>query len=229
VPTSLFIADAHHLLRHGLRALLSQHPDFTVVGDACDGKAALSDSLRLNPDMVLLDIALPNINGIEVTAQIKRRAPKTRVIMLTSVESEEHLRESLRVGADGYLLKDASYDELLLALLSVSQGRKYLSPAISGQLVDGFLNPKPAGTARSPLSRLTPRERSILQLIAEGRTNRAAAEVLAVSHKTIEKHRARLMRKLGLSNASELLLAAMEMGLIERPGAVSRLVDRNYA
>jgi DNA-binding NarL/FixJ family response regulator len=228
MPTRIFIADDHNLLRQGLRALLSQHTEFGVVGEASDGKTALSEALLLKPDIVLMNIALPGMNGMEVTAQVKRRFPDVRVIMLTAFKSEEYLRESLRVGADGYLLKDASYEELLIALRNVGQGRKYLSPAISGQLVDGFLNPGQHGS-QSPLQRLTSRERSILQLIAEGRTNRTAAEFLSVSPKTVEKHRARLMRKLGLRNAAELLLAALEMGMVERPGTVSRLVDRSYA
>lgn len=229
MPTRIFLADDHHLLRQGLRALLSQQVEFTVVGEAPDGKTALSEALLLQPDIVLMNIALPGMNGMEVTAHLKRRLPTVRVVMLTSYKSEEYLRESLRVGADGYLLKDASYDELLLALRNVGQGRKYLSPAVSGQLVDGFLNPGQRGPGQSPLQRLTSRERSILQLIAEGRTNRSAAEFLSVSPKTVEKHRARLMHKLGLRNAGELLLAALEMGMVERPGTVSRLVDRSLA
>ena len=225
----VFIADDHNLMRQGLRALISQSVDFSVEGEAADGKTALSEILLHRPDIVLMNVALPGMNGMEVTAQIKRRLPEIRVIMLTSFKSEEYLRESLRVGADGYLLKDASYEELLQALRSVGQGKKYLSPAISGQLVEGFLNPGGGGRSRSPLQQLTSRERSILQLIAEGRTNRTAAEFLSVSPKTVEKHRARLMQKLGLRNAGELLLAAFEMGMVERPGAVSRLVDRSYA
>jgi DNA-binding NarL/FixJ family response regulator len=229
MPIKTFIADEHALLREGLRALLSQNPDVAVVGEAPNGKLALSEALLLKPDIVLMNIALPGMNGMEVTAHLKRRLPQVRVIMLTSFKSEEYLRESLRVGADGYLLKDSTYEELALAMRNVAQGRKYLSPALSGQLVDGFLNPVHSSLNPSPLHRLTSRERSVLQLIAEGRTNRSAAEFLSVSPKTIEKHRARLMQKLGLRNASELLLAAVDMGMIERPGALSRLVDRSYA
>ena len=229
MPQRVFIADDHNLLRQGLRALISQSLDFSVEGEAADGKTALSEVLLHRPDIVLMNVALPGMNGMEVTAQIKRRLPEIRVIMLTSFKSEDYLRESLRVGADGYLLKDTSYEELLQALRSVGQGKKYLSPAISGQLVEGFLNPGSTGNSRSPLQQLTSRERSILQLIAEGRTNRTAAEFLSVSPKTVEKHRARLMQKLGLRNAGELLLAAFEMGMVERPGAVSRLVDRSFA
>ena len=226
MPTRILIVDSHNLLRQGLGALLSTCPEFIVAGEACDGKTAISEALTLQPDIVLMDIALPGMNGMEVTAHIKRRLPSVRVVILTSLESDEYVRESLRVGADGYLLKGASYDELLAALRSVAQGKKYLSPDVSGRLVDGFLNPSTLATAdASPLRRLSTRERSILQLIAEGRTNRTTAEFLSVSPKTVEKHRARLMHKLGLRNAAELTLVALEIGLIKRPGAVSRLVS----
>lgn len=227
MPTRVFIVDEQHLLRQGLRSLLSQHPDYAVVGDASEGKGALQQALTLAPDVVLMSIALPGLNGIEVTAQLKRQLPRTSVVLMADPDSGERLRESLRVGTDGYLLKGSSYEELLEALHSVVAGRKYLSPAVSGQLVDGFLNPRAGTASRSPLQQLTARERSILQLIAEGRTNRGAAEFLNVSHKTVEKHRASLMRKLGLRSASELLLAALDLGMIERPGAVSRLVNRH--
>jgi DNA-binding NarL/FixJ family response regulator len=225
MPSRILIVDDHNLLRQGLRSLLSVDPEFIVVGEARDGMTAIAQSLALQPDIVLIDIVLAGMNGIDVTAQIKRRSPAVRVIMLTSLRSQEHLRESLRVGADGYLLKDASSDELLAALRSVALGKKYLSPDVSGQLVDGFLNPAQSANQGSPLTRLTSRERNILQLIAEGRTNRTAAEFLRVSPKTVEKHRASLMRKLGLRNAGELVLAALEIGIIKRPPSVSRLVD----
>ena len=225
MASRILIVDDHNLLREGLRSLLSQHADFEVVGEASDGKGAVAAAFALVPDIVLMDIALPGMNGMDVTERIKRRLPAVRVIMLTAFKSEEYLRGSLRVGADGYLLKDASADELLLALRCVARGKTYLSPDVSSQLVDGFLNPGKQGESHSPMHRLTGRERSILQLIAEGRTNRAAAEFLNVSTKTVEKHRARLMGKLGLRNAAELMLVALELGLIERPGSVSRLVE----
>jgi DNA-binding NarL/FixJ family response regulator len=220
--TRILIVDDNKLLRHGLRSLLSEH--FTVVGECGDGKSAISEALLLQPDVVLMDIALPGMNGMEVTAQLKRRLPEVRVVMLSSLSSPGYLRGSLRVGVDGYLLKSASYEELLTAIRCAVQGKVYLSPDVSCHLVDGFLHPGQPVIADSPLSKLTSRERGILQLIAEGRTNRSTAEFLNLSPKTVEKHRARLMQKLGLRNASELTLAALELGLIGRPGAVSRLV-----
>jgi DNA-binding NarL/FixJ family response regulator len=223
MSTRILIVDENNLLRQGLRSLLSEH--FVVVGEACDGKSAISEAMAVQPEVVLMDIALPGMNGMEVTSHLKRRFPAIRVIMLTSLKSQDYLRESLRAGVDGYLLKNASYEELLTAMRSVVHGKKYLSPDVSAHLVDGFLHPDQVNATHSPLTRLTARERSILQLIAEGRTNRTTAEFLSVSPKTVEKHRARLMHKLGLRNAAELILVALELGLIERPGSVSRLVD----
>jgi DNA-binding NarL/FixJ family response regulator len=229
MPLSILLVDDHALFRQGLRALLAGLPSFTVVGEATDGKAAVAEALLLKPDIVIMNIALPGMNGMEATSNIKRRLPAVRVVMLTTFKSDEYLRESLRVGVDGYLLKDTSLEELVMALRSVAGGKKYLSPDVSSHLVDGFLNPGRAAEPNSPLYMLTRRERSILQLIAEGRSNRTTAEFLSVSPKTVEKHRANLMRKLGLRNSGELMMVAVEMGLVERPGVVSRLVESRLA
>lgn len=225
----VLIVDDSHLFRLGLSALISAQEGFTVVAHSRSGKEAVQTSLSAAPDVVLIDIALPGVNGLEVVPHIKRRQPNAKVVMLTNFRTEDYVRAALRAGADGYVLKDASFDELIMALRSVASGKTYLSPDVSCHVVQSFLHPGSTSTKSSPLEVLTHRERSILQLIAEGRTNRSAAEYLSVSPKTIEKHRARLMRKLGLRNASELLLAAMEMGMVERPGTVSRLVGRSYA
>ena len=151
--------------------------------------------------------------------------PGVKIVALTAYKTDEYVREALRAGADGYILKDASYDELVMALRSVIGGKKFLSPDVSGHLVDTYLHGERAEAKAAPWDKLTARERSILKLIAEGRTNRAAAEFLNVSPKTVEKHRANLMRKLGLRNVAELTLVALESGLIERPGSVSRLFN----
>lgn len=218
------IAEDHDLLRQGLCSLVNTLPDFTVTGQCKDGKEAVRLALSLTPAVILMDLSMPGLNGIEATAQIKRRLPQIMVVALTSYKTDEYVREALRAGADGYILKDASYDELVMALRSVVGGRKFLSPDVSGHLVDNYLNGKRPENRSAPCDRLTARERSILKLIAEGRTNRATAEFLHVSPKTVEKHRANLMRKLGLRNVSELTLVALESGLIERPGTVSRLL-----
>lgn len=223
----ILIVEDHSLLRHGLRAIVSTLPDFEVVGEACDGKEAIRQCLALMPDLVMMDLSMPGMNGIEATAQIKRRLPRARVLALTAFNTHEYLREALRAGVDGYVLKDAPYEEVVLALRHVAAGRRFLSTEVSAHLVDTLMQDTQAAEPAAeptPWEKLTSRERSILKLIAEGSTNRAAAEYLNVSPKTIEKHRASLMRKLGLHNVAELAIAALECGLIERPGTVARLV-----
>jgi DNA-binding NarL/FixJ family response regulator len=221
----VLLVDDNNLFRQGLRSMIAAHADFDVVGDVRGGKEAVLASLTLNPDLVLMDIVLSGVNGLESVSQVKRRLPGARVMMLTSLRTDDYVREALRVGADGYVLKDATLDELLMAMRWVAQGKKFLSPDVSGHVVHSFLHPETVGTKPSRLEMLTTRERSILQLIAEGRTNRTAAEFLSVSPKTVEKHRANLMHKLGLRNAAELTLVALELGLIERPFAISRLMN----
>jgi DNA-binding NarL/FixJ family response regulator len=220
----VLIVEDHHLLRQGLCAMVAALPDFEVVGEARDGKEAVRQAVALQPELILMDLSMPNMTGIEATAQIKRRLPQIRIVALTAFKTDEYVREALRAGADGFLLKDVSYDELMLALRSVVAGKRFLSPDVSGQLVNTFLHRGQAPRPATPWDKLTARERSILKLIAEGRTNRSTAEFLNVSPKTVEKHRASLMRKLGLRTVSELTLAALECGLIERPGAVTRLL-----
>ena len=225
----ILLVDDHALFRQGLGALLSKQHEFTIVGEIADGKSAFEQALSLRPDIVVIDIGVSEADGMQAVTNIKRRLPAVRVVVLTSSRADHHLRKALRVGVDAYVLKDASYEELTMALRSVTAGKRYLSPDMSGLLVNEFLNPGSGGEAGSPLSMLTLRERNILQLIAEGRSNRSTAELLSVSTKTVEKHRASLMRKLGLRNSGELMLVAVDMGLIERPGTVSRLVSARPA
>jgi len=222
----VLIAEDHNLLRQGLRSLVSTLPDFEVVGEARDGKEAVHQALALKPDLILMDLSMPGMNGMEAASQVKRRMPDVRIIALTAFKTDEYVREALRSGADGYVLKDSSYDELVMALRRVSTGKRFLSADVSGRLIDTLLDgsaTRSTTTASGPWEKLTARERSILKLIAEGRTNRSAAEFLNVSPKTIEKHRANVMHKLGLKNVAELTLVALESGLIERPGSVVRL------
>ena len=221
----ILLADDNNLFRLGLSALLSSNDEFTVIGHLGAGKDAVQAAFSLNPDLVLMDIVLAGVSGLESVTQIKRRQPQVKIVILTSLRTHDCVREALRVGADGYVLKDASLEELLMALRFVSQGKKYLSPEVSGHLVQSFLNPESHGAQSSRLDMLTTRERSILQLIAEGRTNRTAAECLSVSPKTIEKHRSSLMHKLGLRNVAELTMVALELGLIQRSFALTRLMN----
>lgn len=221
--TKLLLLDENLLFRKGLSALLSQQNDLSVVDDCETGSEAVQASGMLEPDVIVMDIRLGNRSGLEVAEQLKRRHTQIRILILTSARNEEYVRSALRAGIDGYILKDASLEELLIAIRSVARGKKYLSPDVSGQLVESFLHPEANGKS-SRLDALTSRERGVLQLIAEGRTNRGAAELLCVSPKTVEKHRASLMQKLGLRNATEMTLVAMEMGLIERPVSFVRLI-----
>jgi len=217
--------DDHTLLRQGIRALLATHPQYEIVAEASNGKEGYDCALAHNPDIVLMEMSLPGMHGLALAGALKQRLPATRIVMLTTRQTDELLREALRTGVDGYLFKDASFEELLLALRSVAVGKRYLSPSVSVHLVDGFLHPERSRAKGAPLGSLTQRERSVLQFIAEGRSNRSTGELLKVSTKTVEKHRANLMRKLGLRNAAELIMAATELGLIERPDGVSRLVE----
>jgi DNA-binding NarL/FixJ family response regulator len=223
----VLLVDENSLFRKGLAALISSHPDFTIAGDVRTAKEAVQASQQLEPDVVMTDIMLDGVNGLVGVSQIKRRQPQIRIVMLTTLKTEDYVRAALRAGADGYVLKDASLEEVQVALRSVAMGKKYLSPDVSAHVFDSFLNPQQAVTKVSKLDLLTNRERSILQLVAEGRTNRGAAEFLSVSPKTVEKHRSTLMHKLGLRNVAELTLVALELGLIERPSLVARLLRDN--
>jgi DNA-binding NarL/FixJ family response regulator len=219
----ILLVDDNNLFRKGLAALITADEDFLVLGDTSGGKHVTQAALDFEPDIVLMDIQLAGINGLETGAQIKRRQPHVRIVLLTALKTEEYVRTALRSGVDGYVLKDATAEELKICLRSVAAGKKYLSPDVSALVVNSLMRPDDARAKSSRLEALTSRERSILQLVAEGRTNRGAAAYLNVSPKTIEKHRASLMHKLGLRNAAELTLAALDLGLIERPSSVTRL------
>jgi DNA-binding NarL/FixJ family response regulator len=226
MTTRIIIVGDNQLFRKGLSALLSVDPDFAVVGDMPNGHLLAQAASEFQPDVVLMDLQSAGANGLEAGTQIKRRHPNIRIVLLMALRTEEQVRSALRAGADGCLLRDASADELKASLRAVASGRKYLSADVSTLVVDSLMRPDDGRSRNSLLDALTPRERSILQLVAEGRTNRGVAEFLNVSPKTIEKHRSSLMHKLGLRNAAELTLAAVDLGLIERPSAVSRLAGQ---
>jgi DNA-binding NarL/FixJ family response regulator len=211
----ILIAEDHSLLREGLRSMISAVPNFEVVGEARDGKEAVQVALHLQPDVIMMDLSMPSMSGIEATVQIKRRNPQIKIIALTVYKSAEYVQEALKAGVDGYVLKDSTYAELVTAIQSVLDGKKFLSPDVAGQVVNRYLTGAPVDKTVSLWDKLTIRERSIIKLVAEGRTNRAAAEYLNVSPKTIEKHRASLMQKLGLKNATDLVLLALKQGWVE--------------
>lgn len=212
----ILIVEDHPLLRHGLRALLSAQPDYHVVDEAVDGREAVTKTLSLQPDLVLMDLSLPLASGVDATAQIRRRMPMQRVLALSDYDSELHASEALRAGCTGCVKKDCAPEEMLLAVKTVLAGRRFLGQDLASALLDGVLHPGKARSA-NPWDTLSSRERTIFKLIAEGGTNRSAAAYLNLSAKTVEKHRANLMRKLHLNSALELVLLAVELGLVQRP------------
>jgi len=209
----IVIAEDHTILREGLRALLCADPDFDVVGEAEDGRDALRCVEKLCPDLVLMDLSMPRTNGLEAIKEIKKRNPDTKVIALTVHKEEEYILATLQGGADGYVLKDATHSELVMAVKNVLIGKPYLSPGISEE---GYLEGRKTVKTQSAWDTLTQREREILKLIAEGYKNREVADYLCISPKTVEKHRANLMIKLDLHSAAALTALAIQKGLVTR-------------
>lgn len=211
----LLIVEDHTLLRAGLRALLSQDTDIEIVGEASNGRDAIQAVGALSPHLVLMDLNMPGMNGIEAILDIKRRYPETRVLVMTIHKTDEYIHESLRAGADGYILKDVTHDELRVAIRSVLNGKSYLSPDISAKVIYGYLGTgHSASSGSSPWETLTHREREVLKLVAEGHPNKYIADYFCLSVKTVEKHRSNLMKKLDLHNASMLTAYAIERGLL---------------
>jgi len=210
----VLIVEDHTLLRAGLRALLSLDPLLEIVGEADNGRDALHLVVQLRPTVILSDISMPGMNGIEAITDIKRRFPEIKILVITIHKTEEYIHEALRAGADGYILKDATHDELRVAIHSILNGKTYLSPDISAKVIHGFLGSGRGDPASSPWDQLTHREREVLKLVAEGNHNRYIADFLCLSVKTVEKHRSNLMRKLNLHNASMLTAYAIERGLV---------------
>lgn len=213
-PHRIIIVEDHTILREGLRSLLREHEDLDVVGEAGDGRSAIRCALSKMPDLILMDLSMPKMNGFEAIKEIKKQHPEVKIIALTVHNTEEYILTTLQAGADGYVLKDATHDELLMAIRQVLSGKRFLSPSVSGKIIDGYLEGKKGVQLTSQLDILTQREREVLKLIAEGYKNKEVADFLCISLKTVEKHRANLMRKLDLHNTSALTLFAMEKGLI---------------
>lgn len=211
---SILIVEDHTILREGLRALLTPDPELEIIGETDNGRDAVRLAATMRPSMVLMDLSMPGINGIEAISELKRRQTQTKVLVLTVHKTEEYIREALKAGADGYALKDATHSELLMAIKSVLRGKTYLSPGVSEQVINGYLDRDRFVHGPTLWDTVTHREREILKLIAEGRTNKLIANYLCVSVKTVEKHRSNLMKKLDLHNASSLTAFAIEKGLI---------------
>jgi DNA-binding NarL/FixJ family response regulator len=207
----VLLADDHTLVRAGIRALLAQIPDVEVVGEAGDGREALAMLHEQSADVLLIDIAMSGMNGLDAAALAKKQCPDIKVIILSMHANEEYVMQALRAGATGYLLKDAASVELDLALKAAAAGQTYLSPAISRQVIDNYMSRVAGDIVSSPL---TPRQRQILQLIAEGKCTKEIAFSLAISVKTVETHRVQLMERLDIHDIPGLVKYAMRTGLI---------------
>lgn len=211
----ILIVENHALLRAGLRALLAASADVEVVGEAANGHDAIQAARALQPTLILMDISMPGMNGIEAMIDIKRRLPTVRIIVITIHREEEYIHASLRAGADGYLLKDAGNDEFQAAVRIVAGGQVYLSPAVSADIVQRYLGGAGAPAKAGARVELSHRERQVLKLVAEGHRNKYIAQYFSLSVRTVEKHRSNLMQKLDLHNSSMLTSYAIEHGLLQ--------------
>jgi two-component system response regulator NreC len=209
----VLLADDHTIVRQGLKALLDAEPDIEVVGEAADGWETIQQAEELKPDVVLMDITMPRLNGLEATRRLKRLLPQVKTLVLTVHTNEEYVREILRAGAAGYILKEAAVDELVSAVHAVARGDSFLSPAVSRIVVQDLARGR-QWNGETVFDTLTPREREVLQLIGEGHTNQEIAEILAISVKTVETHRAQLRRKLNIHDRAGLIHYAIRKGLV---------------
>ncbi|HVN87350.1 MAG TPA: response regulator transcription factor [Candidatus Binatia bacterium] len=213
--TRVLLVDDHTVVRQGLRRILELSPDIDIVGEFADGRTALDAVPRLNPTIAILDISLPGLNGIDVTRQLAKLAPDVKVLILSMHADDAYIRQSLRAGAKGYLLKDADDQDLLKAIAALSAGGSYFSPEVSRVVLDAFLHQPEADASVDELAALSDREREVLQLIAEGKSNKEVAQILDVAVSTIESHRKRLMEKLNLHNTAEMVRFAVRKGIVQ--------------
>ena len=208
----ILVAEDHALVRAGIRALLVGLAGIEVIGEATDGRAALKAAAELQPDVILMDISMPGLNGLEAISQLSVDQAAGRVIVLSMHDNEEYVWRALQAGAAGYLLKDAGIEELEFAIRAVARGGSYLSPAVSRRVLDDYVRRVNDDVGVAP--RLTPRQREIVQLIAEGHTNQEIADTLSVSIKTVETHRAALMDRLGIHDVAGLVRYAIRAGMV---------------
>ena len=214
VKKQIFIVEDHRLFREGLKAMLSPIPEYEIVGEAEDGLEAIRLIRKSKPDLVLLDLSMPRMSGFSVLQEIKAEMPEVKILVLSIHESDQYVLQAFEAKADGYAIKDSSREELRMAIRSVLEGKKYISPGIAGSVLEGFIDGRKTLKAKSSLDTVTLREREILKLLAEGYQNKEIADLLYISIKTVEKHRANLMSKLDLHNAAALTAFAFEHGLI---------------
>jgi len=209
----VLLVEDHTVVRQGLRRILELATEVDIVGEVGDGRAAVDAAQRLRPSVAVVDIGLPQLNGIEVTRQLAKAAPATKVLILSMHADDAYVRQSLRAGAKGYLLKDADDQDLLKAVVALDAGGSYFSPAVSRLLLEGYLHE--GGAADNELAALSAREREVLQLIAEGKSNKEVAQALAIATSTVESHRKHLMEKLDLHNTADMVRFAIRKGIVQ--------------
>jgi DNA-binding NarL/FixJ family response regulator len=210
---TLMLADDHRIVRQGLRAILTHDPGLQLVGEASDGIEAARMAERLQPDVLVLDLMMPGLGGLEVARRVVRRSPRTQIVILSMHSNEAYVVEALRAGARAFVLKESSAEDLVKAIYEVAAGRRYFSPPITEPALSAYLD-KTEGTAVNPLHTLTEREREVLQLTTEGHSGIEVGKRLHISPRTVETHRANIMRKLGVRNQKELVRFAMQRGLL---------------
>jgi DNA-binding NarL/FixJ family response regulator len=210
----IFLADDHKLVRQGLRKILEERADWEIVGEAAEGRDCVKQVLALQPDVAILDIGMPLLNGIEATRQIVRQSEKTRVLILSMHLNEAYVTRSLQAGATGYLLKDSADNDLQLGVAAVAVGKSFFSPAVAKVMLDDYVKHLAARGVEDRYESLSEREREVFQLIAEGHSNKEIAELLSLSPTTVETHRAHILQKLDVHNTAELVLYAVRRGVI---------------
>lgn len=208
----ILLVDDHPVVRQGLRQVLESNLEFRVVGEAADGQAALEQVVQLHPDVVILDLALPGINGLEVARRIRQRSPQTRMLVLSMHSNEAYVHEAFKEGVLGYVLKENATEDLVQAVEAVAAGRRYLSPKISEEDIQAYAE-RINTSALDPYDALTDREREVLHMLAQGRTRGSISERLSISPRTVDTHRTNLMRKLNFSNQTELIQYAIQKGI----------------
>lgn len=212
---TVFIVEDHQLFREGLKAMLNGRGDLEIVGEAEDGYEAVKQINRLKPELVVLDLSIPKLSGISVMKEVKRYTSETRILALTIHESDQYILEAFNAGVDGYCIKDASREELMVAIDSILVGKPYISPGISELVIDGYLDGRKQATSESTWGTVTQREREVLKLLAEGYTNKDIGSFLHISVKTVEKHRSNLISKLDIHNVAQLTAYAIDKGLVD--------------
>jgi DNA-binding NarL/FixJ family response regulator len=213
-PLRILIADDHTLVRQGLRKILESQTGWTVVGEAGDGRDAVQQTMDLQPDVVVMDIAMPRLNGVEALQQIERRNPTTRVLVLSMYSDEAYVTRAVRAGAAGYLLKDSADADLIQAVGALSEGKSFFSPAVARVLLDEYVRQLAERGIADRFDTLSEREREVFQLIAEGHSNKEVATMLHISPTTVETHRAHIMEKLDLHSTADIVLCAVRKGIV---------------